>query len=277
MNREDLIDFLNEYGLGGLIGNIDRAIQEDPEQFMGPFARQAAFRAVRDTPEYKERFKGLKLRQDAGLPPISEDQYLQIEDDYRQALRTNGMPKGFYDTQEDFAKFIGADVRGDELNTRLQSGYRAVMETEPGTKEELKRLYGLQDADIAAYFIDPARFSQSEAVKRAEAARRASTAREQGFTIGAAQAEELVQRGVTQAEAQRGFGTLAEQRGLFEAQMAGEEAIGQEEQIAAAFGTSAEAAQRIATRRRRRQAAFEAGGQLATTGTGVAGLRTATQ
>ena len=277
MTRDDLIDFLNEYGLGGLITTVDRAVEANPEQFLGPYAKEAVFRSVRNTPEYKTRFKGLELRAAAGLPPISEQQYIEIEDDFRQVLRTNGMHKGFYDSQEDFAKFIGSDVRGDELNTRIQSGFRAVTETEPGTRDELKRLYGIGDSDIAAYFLDPARFSQSEAVKRAEAARRASTAREQGFTIGAGQAEELVQRGVTQTQAQQGFGALAEQRGLFEAQMQGEDVIGQEEQIAAAFGTSAAAAQRVATRRRRRQAEFEAGGQIATTGTGVAGLRTANQ
>lgn len=277
MNRDDLLDFLNEYGLGGLIGKIDTAIQDDPTQFQGPFATQAVFRTVRDTPEYKTRFKGLDLRQKAGLPPISEAQYLQIEDDYRQALRTNGMPAGFYDTPEDFAKFIGNDVRGDELNTRIQGGYRAVMETEPGTRDELKRLYGLQDSDIAAFFMDPERFRQSEAVRKAEAARRASAAREQGIGIGATQAEELVSRGITQAQAQQGFSALAEQQGLFQPLMAGEEAIGQEEQIAAAFGTSAAAAQRVATRRRRRQAEFEAGGSIAAGQTGVSGLRSAAQ
>lgn len=277
MTRDDLIDFLNEYGLGNLIATVDKAVEDNPDQFKGPYVEQAVFRSVRNTPEYKTRFKGMELRASAGLPPISEAQYLQVEDDYRQTLRTNGMPAGFYDSQEDFAKFIGNDVRGDELNTRIQGGYRAVMETEPGTRDELKRLYGLQDSDIAAFFIDPTRFRQSEAVRKAEAARRASAAREQGIGIGATQAEELVSRGITQSQAQQGFSALAEQQGLFQAQMAGEDVIGQEEQIAAAFGTSAAAAQRVATRRRRRQAEFEAGGGLTTSQTGIAGLRTATQ
>jgi len=277
MTRDDLIDFLNEYGLGSLITTVDKAVEDNPDQFKGPYAEQAVFRSVRNTPEYKTRFKGLGLRTAAGLPPISEADYIRIEDDFRQVLRTNGMPKGFYDTQEDFAKFIGSDVRGDELNNRIQGGLRAVTESEPGTRDELKRLYGLQDNDIAAFFLDPERFKQTEVIRKAEAARRAATAREQGFTIGAEQAEELVSRGVSQAEAQEGFGALAQQAGLFQPQMAGEDVIGQEEQIAAAFGTSAAAAQRVATRRRRRQAEFEAGGGIVAGQTGVAGLRTANQ
>lgn len=277
MNRDDLIEFLNERGLGDTINLIDTAIQNDPTQFQGAFARDAVYRTIRDTPQYKKRFKGLELRRTAGFPPISEDEYLQIEDDYRQQLRLNGMPKGFYDTEEDFAKFIGNDVRGDELGTRLQFGYRAVMEAEPGTKDELKRLYGLQDADIAAFFLDPERFRRSEAVRKAEAAQRATAAREQGITLNQQQAEEIAQRGISQAEARRGFQQIGMEQGLYAAQMVGETAVSQEEQIAGTFGTNAAAAQRIATRRRRRQAEFEAGGSFAAGQRGVAGLGTANQ
>lgn len=276
MNYDDVVDFLKEFGLEKLAPLLRTAIEDDPTQFSGRFAQQVVFRTVRNTPEYQQRFKGLKTRQDAGLPPISEAQYIAIENDYRAVLRNNGMPAGFYDTQEDFAKFIGGDIRADELNTRVQAGFRAVTEAEPGTKEELKRLYGVQDADLAAFFLDPAR-AQTEVVKKAEAARRATAAREQGIQIQAGTAEELVSRGVSQSQASQGFQAIAEQQGLFQAQMQGEDQISQEEQIAGTFGTSAAAAQRIATRRRRRKAEFETGGSFAAGQRGVAGLGTANQ
>ena len=276
MNYDDVVEFLQDFGLEKLAPMLRDAIEDDPSQFAGPFAQQAVFRTVRNTPEYKQRFKGLEARNKAGLPPISEAQYIQIENDYRAVLRGNGMPIGFYDTQGDFAKFIGSDIRADELNTRIQAGFRAVTEAEPGTKEELKRLYGVQDSDLAAFFLDPVR-AQTEVVKKAEAARRATAAREQGIQIQAGTAEELVSRGVTQQQASQGFQAIAEQQGLFEAQMAGETAISQEEQIAGTFGTNAAAAQRIATRRRRRQAEFETGGSFAAGQRGVAGLGTANQ
>lgn len=272
--RDDALEFLREYGLEGLMGSIDAAIQEDPTQFSGEFARQNIWRTVRNTPQYKVRFKGLELRQRNNYPPIDEDMYLRIEQEYRDTLRANGMPKGFYDTADDFANFIGNDVRMDELNSRIQRGYRAVTETEPGTKEELKRLYGLNDGDIAAFLIDPTRFQQTEAVNKAEAARRANAAREQGLQLTTAQAEELIARGVGQSTAQRGFQEIGATQELFGAVQQGEEAISMEEQIAGTFGTNAAAAQRIATRRRRRQAEFEAGGGLAETQQGVTGLRT---
>jgi len=275
--RDDAIDFLREYGLESLITNLDAALQDDPLQFQGQYGEQAMFRAIRDTPLYKTRFKGLELRKRNGYGAISEGDYLRIEKEFEQTLRANSMPKGFYDSQDDFANFIGNDVRSDELNTRLQQGYRAVMETEPGTKEELKRLYGIGDSDIAAFLIDPTRFQQSEAVKKAEAARRANAAREQGMQLTTAQSEELVARGIGQSTAQQGFQQLAQTQELFNPLMAGETAITQEEQIAGTFGTNAAAAQRIAQRQRKRKAAFEEGGGLAETQQGVTGLRTAGQ
>jgi hypothetical protein len=275
--RDDALDILREFGLEGLIGSIDTAIQNDPTEFTGPFARQAIWRAVRDTPQYKVRFKGMELRKQRNHPPISEDDYLMIEKEYSDTLRGNGMPKGFYDTQEDFANFIGNDVRQDELNIRIQRGFRAVMETEPGTKEELKRLYGINDSEIAAFLIDPNRFRQTEAVTKAEAARRANAAREQGLQLTAAQSEELVNRGIGQGTAQQGFAEIGATQELFNPMTAGETAITQEEQIAGTFGTSAAAAQRIATRKASRRAAFQEGGGLAETQQGVTGLRTVGQ
>ena len=272
--RDEALAILREYGLESLITQIDQAIIDEPTDFVGPYAREAVWRSVRGTEQYKKRFRGLELRKANSRMPINEDQYLQIEKEFEQVLRSNGMPKGFYDTEEDFANFIGNDVRADELNTRISQGYRAVMETEPGTKEELKRLYALNDSDIAAFLIDPTRFQQTEAVKKAEAARRANAAREAGFQIGATQAEELVSRDITQREAQRGFQELGATQELFGAMQQGEEQIGIEEQISGTFGTNAAAVQRIATRRRRRQAEFEGGGGLAETQQGITGLRT---
>ena len=274
--RDIALEILREFGLESLISNLDSAIQDDPTQFEGPYARQAVFRSVRDTDLYKQRFKGLIDRQRNGYPPIDEQTYLENEELYRQTLAVNGMPRGFYDTQDDFANFIANDIRPEELNIRIQQGFRAVRETEPGTKEELRRLYGVDEADLAAYFLDPAR-TETELVRKAEAARRANAAREQQLQLTAQQAEELVNRGVSQEVASERFQAISQQRELFQPMMQGEEVIGQEEQIAAAFGTSAAAAQRVATRRRRRQAEFEAGGQLAAGQTGVQGLRTAQQ
>ena len=275
--RDDAIDFLRQFGLDSLITNLDDALKDDPTIFSGQYGQERMFRSIKDTVLYKTRFAGMALREKNGYKPISEKDYLAIEKEFDQTLRTNGMPKGFYDKQEDFASFIGNDVRADELNTRIQQGYKAVYDTEPGTKEELKRLYGLEDNDIAAFLIDPTRFKQSEAVKKAEAARRANAAREQGMQLTAAQSEELVNRGIGQATAQQGFQQLAATQELFNAMTAGETAITQEEQIAGVFGTNAEARKKIEDRKRKRTAAFQQGGSLLASQTGNIGLGTVGQ
>lgn len=273
---DDLKAILDYYGLGSLFDRLDRVIQDDPSLVLQP---TFLLNSVRDTAEFKQRFRGNDVRRQRGLPELSPADYVAIEDGYRQTLRANSMPRGFYDTEEDFSRFIGSDVRPDELNNRIRLGYNAVMEAEPGTKAELQRLYGLQDSDLAAFFIDPERFQQSDAIRKAESAKIASEARRQaGITLEQQQAEALAREGISRQEAAQGFATISEQQQLFEAQMQGEQAITQEQQIAGTFGTNAEARQAIAARRRRRTAEFEAGGGFAgETSKGVAGLSTVGQ
>ena len=279
--RDDAIDFLKQFGLDSLIGLLDVELKKDPTIFKGEFGDERMFRTIRGTELYKTRFAGMKLRETNKYPPITEAQYITIEKEFQQKLRVNGMPAGFYDKQEDFANFIGNDVRADELDTRIQQGYKAVYDTEPGVKDELKRLYGLENNDIAAFLIDPTRFKQSEAVKKADAARRANAAREQGMQLTAAQSEELVNRGVSQSTAQQGFQQLAATQELFGTTTAeaasGEQAITQEEQIAGVFGTNAEARKKIEARRQKRTAAFQQGGSLVASQTGNVGLGTVGQ
>ncbi len=278
---EILATILKQYGLdqADVLQKINDAILEDPTQFDGPYGQQLALIAVRDTKSYKDRFVANKYLADAGKPTKTEAEIIALEDAYKTTLAANSLPKGFYDTQEDWARFIAGGVAPNELNNRIVGGYNAVMQAEPGTKAELKQLYGLNDGDIAAFFIDPTRFKESEAIKKAQAATIASEARRQaGFGLTATSAEALAVEGVTRATAQQGFaeiGASQELYGLTTAEEAsGKKAITQEEQIGGVFGTNAEARQAITKRKRSRQAQFEQGGSFAAGQTGVAGLGT---
>lgn len=271
---DELKAILNYYGLGSLADVLSTRIVDDPTLVDNP---TVLLSSVRDTPEYKTRFKGNEARRKAGLPELSPSDYINLEQSYRSTLSANSLPKGFYDTQDDFANFIGQDISPQELNARVSQGYNAVLQAEPGTKAELQRLYGLNDGDIAAFFIDPERFNQSDAIKKAQAAQIASEARRQaGIGLSAITAEGLAVEGITRQEAQQGFAQIGATQELFNP-LAGEQAISQQEQIAGTFGTNAEARKAIAERKRKRQASFEAGGSFATTQTGVSGLRTAGQ
>lgn len=268
MDADQIIKtILAEYGLDAadVISKLNAALLEDPTIFSGEYGKQLALITVRDTPTYKTRFKANEYRAAAGYATKTEDEIINLENSLKATLKANSMPKGFYDTQEDLNKLIGGDVSPDELNRRVSLGYNAVMQAEPGTKAELKQLYGLSEGDIAAFFIDPTRFKESEATKKATAAMVASEARRQaGIGLTAAGAEALVAEGAGRAEAQKGFATIAAEQELYNPLQQGEEAITQAEQIGGAFGTNAEARKKIERRKAARKAGFETGGGFAT-------------
>ena len=285
MDADEIIKtFLSAYGLDSpeIIKILDAALLDDPTQFDGPNGKQLALISVRGTEAYKTRFKANEYRIAGGYAPKSEDDIIGLEDAIKVTLRANSMPKGFYDSTEDINKLIGNDVSPNELNNRISMGYNAVMQAEPGTKAELKQLYGLSDGDIAAFFIDPKRFNESEAIKKAQAATVASEARRQaGIGLTAGTAEALATEGVTRQQAQQGFaeiGASQEVYGLTTAEQAsGQQAITQEQQIGGVFGTNAEARKAITERKRKRTAAFEQGGSVLTTQAGNIGLGTVGQ
>ena len=233
--------------------------------------------SARDTKTYKDRFSGNAARIAAKLPELSPAAYLQYEQAYRQKLRASGMPVGFYDTQQDFAKFIGNDTDPDELSQRISLGYKAVKDADPQIISEMKRLYMVTDDTLAAFFIDPTK-SKDIVLRQAQAAQIAAEAQTQAqIQLSAQEAESISLQGIDPTKARTAFAGLSSAKELFDTTLAGEETITRQEQISGALGTNAAAAQRIATRQRKRKAAFEAGGGLGDTQQGMTGLRTVGQ
>jgi len=284
----DLQNTLNSLGLGFLYNLLENSVLPDPT--IDANDTDTIVKLIQTNPEtveaYNNRFIGNQFRKNNGLKELTPLEYIRAEREYIDTLRNTGMPVGFYDQPQDLARFIGADISRVELEGRVVRGYRAASQADAATKQQLQQLYGIDEADLAANYLDPTRAADvmgrkkdaalfSRQMAAAGVAGQATTQADIRLNLG--QAEDLAAQGVDTTTARQGFGAIAQQRGLFEAQMAGEDVIGQEEQIAAAFGTSAAAAQRVATRRRRRQAEFEAGGGIVAGQTGVAGLRTANQ
>jgi hypothetical protein len=219
---------------------------------------------LRESPAFKRRFVANEQRRAAGKPVYSVSQLLQLESQYRRNLRDSGMPAGFYDDPTSLTNFIVNDVSPDEILARVTQGYQAVRDADPTVVNELKTLYNLDDGSIAAFFLDPQK-AQDNILRAARAAEVAAQARKQaGIALTATSAEQLVRQGVSEAQAEAGFTTLRQEESLYRPLM-GEEGITQEEAIAGTLGTSAEAAQRIATRKRRRKGTFEAGGKVSLT------------
>ena len=216
---------------------------------------------LRESPAFQRRFAANEARRAAGKPVYSVTQTLLLESQYRKNLRDSGMPAGFYDDPTSLQNFLINDISPDEILARVTQGYQAVRNADPTVINELKTLYNLDDGSIAAFFVDPTK-AQDNILRAARAAEIGAQARKQaGIGLTAQTAEELVRQGVTEAEAQTGFTTYKQQESLYRPLM-GEEALTQEEAIAGTLGTSAQAAQRVGTRKRRRKGEFEAGGKV---------------
>lgn len=239
------------------------------EQYFDFSNEDAIIYAIKDEDAYKRRFAANAARMAKGLPELSPSEYIQMEDAYRTTLRSNGMPAGFYDSTEDFKSFIEGDVSAAELNDRLKDGYRVVADADQEVKRQMERLYGVNEAQLAAYFIDPDRakplLMAADYKRQARTAQIAARAQEQaGITLTGDLADELARRGVTADEAEKGFqeiGALGELRQQF----SGEEAISDTGLVRQVFGADVAAKSALERRKKTRVGEFTGGGGFTAT------------
>jgi hypothetical protein len=269
--RDIIANTLREYDLESLAGFV-----EDMVFKQNIVDTNIVIGRLRERPEYQERFKGNDARRKAGLNVLSEGEYLALENQYRQLFRNSGLPSGFYTDKDATDQLIANDVSIAEVSERVNQGYEAISNADPEVISELRRLYGVDDGGLAAFFLDPEK-ATPVLLRQARAAEIAGQARQEGFVVEAQTAEQLARAGVDQGAAQAGFQAIAANQEIFglttEERQAGEQAFSQAEQIGAAFGTDGGAAQRLRQRVRRRQAAFEGGGSFAGQGADTSGLR----
>lgn len=165
---------------------------------------------LQDTSEYKERFKGNELRRQRGLPVLAPNEYLSVESSYRQLMRTAGLPDGFYDQSSDFNDFIGKDVSPTELKTRVDMAAQATTLANPAYKRALQEMYGIDDAHVTAYFLDPGRATPL-LQKQAAAAAIGAEALKRGLAVDTGHAESFATAGVSAAQAAQAYGTITQQ------------------------------------------------------------------
>jgi hypothetical protein len=202
--RENIITVMRarfkQYGLETLATKI--------EQLAVDGASEATITLqLQETPEYQTRFKANTARLKNNLQVLTPAEYLTTEDTYRQVLRSYGLKQ--FDTDEYVSQFLANDVSPTELTTRVQTAVQRVQNADPAVSKTLRDYYGIGQADLVAYVLDPA--TQFEKVKRQVAAAEIGTAaRIQGLETGVGVAEQLAAQGVTQAEAQKGYATIAD-------------------------------------------------------------------
>jgi hypothetical protein len=266
--RSTINTVLATYGLEGLADfTYNEIIVKETVNINNP---DAIIFALREQPTYKKRFAGNAARLKAGLAELDPASYIGLENQFRETLRSNGLPANFYDGNDDFQALIEGDVSPSELNERVQQGYRAVVDADPEVKRQMQNLYGVDEGQLAAYFLDPQRTAPL-LTRQARAAQISARGLEQGgIQLTSQLAEDLARRGITEAEAQRGFGEVG-RLGELTQQFAGETAISQEGIVGAAFGTDVRAQQELERRKRLRLGEFQGGGTFARATGDVAG------
>jgi hypothetical protein len=219
---------------------------------------------LRDQPAYQKRFAANTARLKAGLPELSPAEYIDLENMYKTVIRSNGLPAGFYDSEDDTRKLLEGSVSPSEFQRRIQDGYNAVANADPEVKRQFKELYGVTDSELAAYFLDPAK-GETILTTRAKAAQIAARGLEQGgIQLTSGFAEDLAARGISEQQARAGFaevGALGELRQAF----AGETALSGEQIAGAQFGIDVAAQQELERRKRLRTGEFAGGGSFART------------
>lgn len=211
-NRKSAYDLLyqqfQDYGLGALVAPLKSLIEENvsPSEFT---------LRLRETDAYKKRFGANAQRIQKGLRALSEAEYIGLEDQYQDVMRRYGLPESYYTRgdmgrQEGFEKFIGGDVSPVELEDRVQTAQRRVLNAPKEIKDALTQFYGAEvgNGDILAYVLDPGKAIEN--IKRkVTAAEIGGGAMRAGLNVSRTRAEELEMAGVTKEAAQQGFGTIA--------------------------------------------------------------------
>ena len=211
-----------QYGLSSLVTDIkDLLINDTPTSEFGL--------RLRGTKAYQDRFKANEARIAAGLSALSPAEYVGLEDQYQNIMRNYGLPASYYtkDTtgkQAGFEKFIAGDVSATELEDRISTAQKRVINANPEVSRALKQFYpDITNGDILAYTLDPTQ--GLEGIKRkVTAAEIGGAAIQSGLTTGMSRAEQLAGYGVDKAQATQGYSAIGSglQRGSQLASIYGE-------------------------------------------------------
>lgn len=195
-----LTDRFKRYGLASLVPKIrELAISGASEDTI---ALQ-----LQETDEYKQRFIGNEERIKKGLRVLDPGTYLGLEDRYRQIIRAYGLKQ--FDNDSYVTQFISNDVSPEEVSSRVVNAVQRVQNADPAVSAMLRQYYNIGVTDMVAYVLDPS--NQLPKIERQiSAAEIGVAAGRQGLTAGVNVAEQLAAQGVTEAEARRGYSTVAD-------------------------------------------------------------------
>ena len=155
--RAFLNTLLTQYNMGSLAGQVEAMIQDSTNQ-------DYLAEKIRQTGEYKTRFKGLVALQARGNTDVrNEAEYLNLETEYRSAFNEAGLrdylgtdgSQGEYDS---IAELVGDySVSVEEVRSRIGDAQRVVADTPQEVRDSLQQYYNIDPLTMVEYTLDPAR------------------------------------------------------------------------------------------------------------------------
>jgi len=205
---------LESYNITGIASVLESIRDEYPEATSEDLLTLLQF-DDRYNAKFNARFAANANRMKAGMPVLLPKDYLKLEQGYIKIFNAYNLPT--FKTQAYYDKLISADLELDEVTERVQLGYDRVLNDKPVQTAFNKFFSALGFSDIVAGMLDPV--SQLPALERkVKAAEIGGAALRQGFddisqtatsmTVGA---DVLAGQGLTKAQAEAGYKTIAQQ------------------------------------------------------------------
>jgi hypothetical protein len=155
---------IDSYGMGALWAGVDKYIRSgytDFDTINSMLSQDSAYQQA-----YYDRFPAVKTIRDLnkqrisqGLAPIAEPTakgYVELEKAYRQALV--GLPANSFGNPSDVANWIVKDVSPTEVADRVTAAKNYIYYSANNSiKTQLRSIYGMTDAQMAAYVLSPDR------------------------------------------------------------------------------------------------------------------------
>ena len=196
-----MTSMLHSWGLDSLAADLKSLI------VAGDTSTDTLSLALSQTAAYKQRFAANDIRVKSGLPALTPAQYIATEEQYKQILQSYGLPKGFYDSNQDFEHFIATDVSPSEVDARAKIAHDQYVAAPAATKA-LWQQYGFSKGDAIAAILDPT-VATSVIQDRANQIAIGGAATAQGMSVTQQRAQQLAQAGVTEAQAKAGYGQIS--------------------------------------------------------------------
>jgi hypothetical protein len=201
-----LLSEFTKYGLEALVTPLKNLVQEG-------LTKEEFSLALQNTDAYQKRFGANTDRIAKGLSALSPAEYIGLEDQYQNIMRNYGLPASYYTkgslgVQEGFNKLLANDVSAIELEDRVVTAQKRVLDAPPEVTTALRQFYpDITNGDILAYTLDPTK-GLTEIKRKITAAEIGGAAIGAGLTTSLTDAEYLRRYGVTAETAREGYSAI---------------------------------------------------------------------